>query len=174
MSMSDDELINRAAHGMTRGEPSSRLREAVRTRIDRGTPGFVVAGPAGRVRHFWEKQARHFWVPALTGAAIVVLAVVAARSLSGPRVELLSSTRIGDVPLVISPVTLQPASPAPIGEQVETSVRAGGPRRTPQRAIVVDPLVIEPISVPLIAVESGAGVMPIEIEPLRIEPLQPQ
>ena len=53
-------------------------------------------------------------------------------------------------------------------------VRVNTPRRTPQRTLVVEPLVIEPISVPLMAVDASSGVMPIEIMEMQIEPLRIQ
>jgi hypothetical protein len=170
MSMPDDDLIDRTAHAMTRGEPSLQLRHAVRARIE-GLPG-IVGRPGLR------KQARHVsaarpWI-ALAAAAVLVLSAIVSRTIDHPHVEPLRSTRIAGAPVVVPPVTLQPI-PSGAGElQIEASDRVSQPRRTPARSIVLDPLVIEPIRVPLIAVDSSSGVMPIEIEPLQIEPLQPQ
>jgi hypothetical protein len=158
--MHDDQLIDRAAQAMTRGEPSPRLRGAVRARIAHSRP----VPPA---RYSWRP-----WIPALAGAAIVIVAITVWRTLLEPPGELVRSTRIASAASVMPPVTLQPA-PVSV-QQVDTSERASGPARPRPRSIVVDPLVIEPINVPLMAVDSSSGVMPLEIELLQIEPLQSQ
>jgi len=158
--MHDDQLIDRAAQAMTRGEPSPRLRGVVRARIANSRSGLQARYP------------RRLWLPALTGAAIVIVAFTVWHTLLEPQGELVRSTRIASAASVMPPVTLQPA-PVSV-RRVGTSERASGPGRPRPRSIVVDPLVIEPLSVPLMAVDSSSGVMPLEIEPLQIEPLQPQ
>lgn len=166
--MHDDELIDRAAQAMTSGEPSPRLRGAVHARIAAGSAGVRRPGLAKQARH---AMARHLWIPALVGAAIVMLAITVPRTLMEPQGELLRSTRFAGVLSVTPPVTLEPAAVSL--HQVEPPERAR-PDRTRPRNLVVNPLVIDPISVPLMAVDSSSGVMPLEIEPLQIEPLQPQ
>jgi len=176
MSMPDDELIDRTAHAMTRGEPSPQLRHAVRARIERlpGRPGIIDRPGLGAPG--LAKQARHasgarLWIP-VAAVAVLVLSVIVASNVYRPQVEPLRSTRVASAPRVVPPVTMQPMSPDAGEPQLEASVRVSRSRRTLPRSLVVDPLVIEPIRVPLIAVDSGSGVMPIEIEPLQIEPLQ--
>lgn len=157
MSTPDEELIDRIARGMTHGEPSTRLRQAVRARIEQDrTP--------------WTSR---IWIPASAAAALVLAAVVT-WTLPGSRVEPLRSTQVATTLSVIPPV---PLAPAPLLIAVPPSALSdsgGVARRTRQQAIVVSPLVIEPIRVPLIAVDASSGVMPIEIDPLQIEALQPQ
>jgi hypothetical protein len=176
MSMPDDELIDRAARAMMQGEPSDRLRHAVRARIESPPPLRLRLARGGRSRVFGSsavgQPVRRYWLPVAVAAALV-LAVVAARSLSAPRLEPLRTVRFASAQQVAPPVVLQPASPLLSVRRIDTAVRDRRPARPP-RLLAVEPLVIEPISVPLIAVDSDAGVMPIEIEPLQIEPLQPQ
>jgi hypothetical protein len=180
MSILPDELIDRAARAITRGEPSSRLRGAVRERIVPSRRGFDSARTGFNRRdiaslvHAWIRKTGRAWIP-MTAAAILMIAAIVARSVSRPGIESLRSTQGARSLSVPLPATLQPAaSDAGMHGVERSSVRISGPGRTPQRSLVVDPLVIEPISVPLIAVDAGSGVMPIEIEPLQIEPLQPQ
>ena len=158
--MHDDELIDRAAQAMTRGEPSDQLRPAVRARIDKGTSRLVAPAPWRR-----RKQARRLWIPAVVTATAIALAVIVTQwSQRIAPVPAPPPTRIAAAPS--GPVPQVPARP------VETPVRVSGPKRTPQRTLVVDPLAIEAISMPLIAVDSSSGVMPIEIDDLRVEPLR--
>src|SRR5215212_7855775 len=56
-----DDLIDAAAHAMTRGEPSVQLRHKVRVHIDKPAAWPAVVA----------------WVPALAGATAMVLAVLA-------------------------------------------------------------------------------------------------
>jgi len=158
MSTHDDDLIDRAAHAMTRGEPSNRLRHAVRARIE--TP-----------RASWRLPA---WVPA--AVAVVVLLIVA-RALSGPRGEA-DTPRPTQVATAIAPrpteVARAPVARALSGPRGEADTPRPTSARKSQRKLEVEPLVIEPIRMPLIAIDSSSGVMPIEIEDLRIEPLQVQ
>ena len=153
--MHDDELIDRAAHAMTRGEPSARLRQAVRVRIDNGT--------------------QRLWIPALTSvAALVVLAATMVwMPRSGRQATSPASAVVTPPPAVVSrveprvvesPAATPPASAPPVRR---------APRPAP-RIAVIDPLLIEPLSVPLMTVETNSGAMPMEIQPLQIEPLQPQ
>lgn len=174
MSTPDDELIERAAHALTRGEPSYRLRQVVRTRIEQRRPAYAVdAGDPWprrtQGRHFSWQQTRRVWIPATAGVAIV-LAIIAGRTSFDSRLEPLQPAQAAIAP---QPTVLVPApEPSPRAVEAPRRIKESRPSRT--RAIVVDPLIIEPITVPLIAVGSGSGVMPIEIEPLQIEPLQPQ
>ena len=157
MSTPDDELIDRVARAMTHGEPSTSLRQAVRTRIEQDRTPW-----AGRV-----------WIPA-SAAATLVLAAIVTWTLSDPRVEPLRSTQLATALDVAPPVPLESA-PVPVSAQLSArSDSEGGSRSTRQLSLAVPPLVIEPISVPLIAVDASSGVMPIEIDPLQIEALQPQ
>jgi len=173
--MHDDELIDRVAHALTRGEPSNRLRVAVRARI--GKSG---EGPATRPLEPWwmRKPVRHVW---LTGVASAVAAVVtlsavliwtqpsrhpASSPLQGAVTTPSGVTTPAETPVVGLPIITAPAA-------AHTILRAPATRAR-QRIAVIDPLVIEPISVPLIAVDANAGAMPLDIQPLQIEPLQSQ
>ena len=155
MSTPDDELIDRVARAMTHGEPSTRLREAVRTRIEQDrTP--------------WAGRA---WIPA-SAAATLVLAAIVTWTLPGPQVEPLRSTQLATA-LDVTPAIPLESAPVFVSAQLSAPSDSGS-RSTRQLSLAVPPLVIEPISVPLIAVDASSGVMPIEIDPLQIEALQPQ
>jgi hypothetical protein len=148
-----DDLIDAAAHEMTRGEPSQRLRREVRTRIDKRRPVWAVP----------------MWVPLVVAVALLI---VVARTLSGPhgvpdRVRPTPVEQTAAAPRVVPPVV--EASPSPRVGQITR------PRRRPTRALQpINPLVIEPIAMPLMAVTTSSGVMPIDIDPLQVEPLQPE
>jgi hypothetical protein len=174
MSTHDDELIDRAAHAMTRGEPSDRLRHTVRARIEAGRPG-----SATRTRHraWWHLPA---WVPASAAVmAVVIVGVIAAgRAWLGPpdtpRPTAVVGRTLSGPPAPTPGLRESTARPGLPPAGVRESSARPAPRRTPQRRLEVEPLVIEPIRMPLIAIDSSSGVMPIEIEDLRIEPLQVQ
>ena len=169
--MHDDELIDRAAHAMTRGEPSDRLRPDVRARIEKGPSRLGAPEPWRR----W-KQTLRFWIPALaSAAAIVVLAATMVwRPESGRPATVSAPGTVAPAPAVVSrvepPVVESPAvsaAPAPQARRARAT-------STAPRIAVIDPLQIEPLSVPLMAVDANSGAMPMEIQPLQIEPLQPQ
>lgn len=152
--MRDDELIDAAAHAMTRGEPSAQLRIAVRARIDTRT---------------WPAVA--VWPPAVAVAAAVALAVVVWWPPFEPA-----------PPQPAAVVTPAPATVAPPAvSRIETSATTP-PKAVPRTHVTrsvrpldpIAPLVIEPMTTPLIAVTTSSGVMPIEIDDLQIEPLQVQ
>jgi hypothetical protein len=172
--MHDDELIDRAAHAMTRGEPSARLRVAVRARLAAGLGG---AGLAARRPEPWRrwKQARHLWIPALASAAALVVLAMTLVWMPRPEHRVASSA-----PAVVAPPrSVVSRVEPPVVESPVTAAAAPQARRqrvtsTAQRIAVIDPLVIEPISVPLMAVDANSGAMPMDIQPLQIEPLQPQ
>src|SRR3954463_4771958 len=174
MSMRDDELIDRVAHVLTRGEPSPQLRQAVRARIDAISPRLLRVGLLGRAGLAFGSpdQSRRVWVP-VVAADVLVISIVVARTLSGPLDAPLPSRNMTSAYQATSPVALQPTPALVVSRPIITRV-ATRPGRTAQQNPVVDPLVIEPIRVPLIAVETSSGVMPIEIQPLQIEPLQPE
>ena len=155
-----DALIDDAARRLVAGEPSSSLRSNVLSRI-------------GRRRSAWWS-----FVPALAGAAMVVIAIVGRALLSPP--DGLDTVRPTDHPLTIG------SGPA-VGLQPVESV-AIQPARTEARQLTrrlataipppveeespIPPIAIEPLTTAQIAVDVSSGVMPIEIEPLQIEPLQ--
>src|SRR3954463_4970480 len=182
MSMRDDELIDRVAHVLTRGEPSPQLRQAVRARIDAISPRLLRVGLLGRagLAVLWRAglefdspyQSRRVGVPVFA-ASVLVISIVVARTLSGPLDAPLPARNMTSAYQATSPVALQPTPALVVSRPIITRV-ATRPGRTAQQNPVVDPLVIEPIRVPLIAVETSSGVMPIEIQPLQIEPLQPE
>src|SRR5690349_17991192 len=91
--MHDDELIDLTAHAMTRGEPSPHLRGAVRARIASRRPR-LAPGPWRRWQPAQRVERRQFWITALAGAVIVILAIMVSRTVLEPRGELLRSTRI--------------------------------------------------------------------------------
>jgi hypothetical protein len=159
-----DDLINLAAHAMTRGEPSLQLRREIRARID--SP------------RTW--RGLSMWVPAVTGVAAVVLALF----IWWGRVQAPPPPQVAVAPPVPTPV-VRPVprldapglSPDPYyraapGDRAE----APRPRVTrPSRPLEpIEPLAIEPMTTPLMAVGTSSGEMPIEIDDLRIEPLQIQ
>jgi hypothetical protein len=172
--MRDDEVIDRAAEALTRGEPSPELRQAVRARIDAVSPGlFRLTVPGTASLAFSRRdQARRVWIPVVAAAALVIWVVVA-RNLSSPRDAPLPSRNIASAYQVTAPVALQPTPALAVSRPIVRRV-ATRPGRTAQQNRVVDLLVIEPIRVPLLAVERSSGVMPIDIQPLQIEPLQPE
>src|SRR4051812_41774659 len=172
--MRDDELIDRAAHALTRGEPSPLLRQAIRARVDAVSPGRFRLGLPGKAALVFGSRdhARRAWIP-VVAAAVLVISVVVARSLSGPRGAQLPSRQIASAYQATPPVVLQPTPALAVNRPIVTRV-ATRPGRTAQRQVTADLLVIEPIRVPLIAVETSSGVMPIEIQPLQIDPLQPE
>ena len=173
MSTHDDELIDRAAHAMTRGEPSDRLHHAVRARIETSRPRIETGRPGVEIgRPGLAKQARHLWMP-LAAAAAIVLAVVVGRALLGPP-DAPRPTEVASAPAAPPGLRESTATPAPSPAGLRESSARPARGRTPQRKLEVEPLVIEPIRMPLIAIDSSSGVMPIEIEDLRIEPLQIQ
>jgi hypothetical protein len=157
--LGDDDLIDAVAREMTRGEPSARMRSAIRQQMT--VPARVQRGRGWLPLPVW----------AAACVAVAVVLFISVRSLSGPGVEPLRSTHLVTVLHVPPPVALRPALEALAVNRVETSARGAGRRGTPQR-IVVAPLVIEPLSVPQMAVSTSSGVMPIEIDPLQIEPLR--
>ena len=152
-----DDVIDAAAHAMTRGEPSVRLRQTVRARIDNPRAWPALAA----------------WLPALAGAATVVFAVFAWWTrVEPPPAQPVAATTPALAPQVaptqraprleIAAVTPPPAIPRP---RVSRPVRALDP---------ITPIVIETMTTPLMAVGTSSGEMPIEIDELRIEPLQIQ
>jgi hypothetical protein len=151
-----DELIDREARALTRGEPSSRLRQVVRARIEQRPRTWALP----------------MWVPALAGAAALAITATIVGQIwfgspdSSPVVPAASVASAPAVPLAVT----KPPEPQPV-ERVEHRERPG-PRR-PVKEIEIDPLVIEPLEVlRLTATDTSSGVMPIEIDDLRIEPLQ--
>jgi len=176
--MHDDELIDRAVHAMTRGEPSDQLRAAIRARIEKRPPVLSTPGLATYPPEPWQRRKlpRRLWIGAVaSAAALVVLATMvgtpqAVRPATSPPLTVVARppavvTRI-EPPAVDSPV-VAPLTWAP-------PVRRARLTSAAPRIAVIDPLLIEPISVPLMAVDTNSGAMPMEIQPLQIEPLQPQ
>jgi hypothetical protein len=152
-----DDLIDRAARDLMRGDPSVRLRQMVRARIDR--------------RRAWPTVAA--WIPTLAGVGAVVLALFA----WWPAVEPPPPQPVAVVTPAPAPATAA-SQPAPLIETVAATQPQARPRRRltrPARALdPIAPMVIEPMTTPLMAVGTSSGVMPIEIDDLRIEPLQVQ
>jgi hypothetical protein len=155
-----DALIDEAARRLVAGEPSSSLRSSVRQRI-------------GRRRSAWS------FVPAFAGvAALLVVAVIVGRTLSGPAVRPTGDHPApnGNVPAVaFQPIEQAATQPARIDARQFTR-RASAIPPPPDEEPIVPPIAIEPLqTVPLsaaqIAVDVSSGVMPIDIAPLQIEPL---
>src|SRR4051812_14043687 len=127
MSMRDDELIDRAAHALTRGEPSPQLRQAVRARIDAVSPGLFAAGTRGTTGLAFGSRDQPWpvWI-AVAAAAVLVISVVLARTVSGPRAAPLTSRQIASAYQATPPVVLQPSALALSGPIItRTTARAG-------------------------------------------------
>jgi hypothetical protein len=77
--MRDEELIDRVAKDMTRGDPTPHLRHAVRALIAPAPSGLAPGRPGLATR------ARRPWIP-VTAVAAVVLSIIVARTLSDSRV----------------------------------------------------------------------------------------
>ena len=155
-----DALIDEAARRLVAGEPSSSLRGSVRDRI-------------GRRFSAWGS-----FVPALAGAAVVIMAIVG-RALLGPPGE----------PDKVRPTNQRAAIESPAGKPQDTSApTAIQPERTEPRQVTrrrapadksppveeespIPPITIAPLTMVQIAVDVSSGVMPIDIAPLQIEPL---
>jgi hypothetical protein len=139
-----NELIDAAARELTAGEPSPRLRHAVRSRLEQ------------------RPRAWHMpvWVPALAGAALLVIVAFGVTVADRPSdATAPAAPRVA----VASPVVPPPVEPEP--PKIAS-------RSKPSNSSKFDPLVIEPLRLQAIAVGSSSGVMPIEIDDLRIEPLR--
>jgi hypothetical protein len=160
-----DALIDEAARRLVAGEPSSSLRRSVRERI-------------GRRRSAWSL------VPAFAGvAALLVVAVIMGRTLSGPahgpdRVVTGERPPIERAaPAVASqpnePAAIQPVPSAPrqLARRLAADVAPPPEEESPIPPIAIEPLATEPLGAVQIAVDVSSGVMPIEIAPLQIEPL---
>jgi hypothetical protein len=167
-----DEVIDEAARRLVAGEPSSALRSSVRDRI-------------AKRRSAWS------FVPALAGAAaLLVVAVIMGRGLSGPVGRILSGPAGGpdsvapverptierpafasqpDAPAVIQP---EPSTPRQLARRLAADITALPPEEeSPIPPIAIEPLTTMPLRAVQIAVDESSGVMPIEIAPLQIEPL---
>lgn len=161
-----DDLIDRAAHQMTSGNPSAAFAAGVLDRIERATP------PSGTQRPFWSP-----WRFATAGALALVVLLLFLHSrqtvqgpipnkpssadnlsetsapVSSPSVELPAQAVAADVALMRStPMSVQsrPAPPEPF------------PTMHP---IEIESITLDPIEM------AGIDVALLEISPIRIEPV---
>lgn len=155
--MRDDDIIDRVARGLTRGEPSSRLRQAIQRRIaPRRTPWRVVR-----------------WVPA--AATVLLLLVVLPRTMPAP-----DPHSPPEAPRATGAAVARgtkPVVPSAVAEKTPvTHARSREARLPPARVepmAPVPPLVdIEPLVTDPITVATSVDMVPLEIEPLHIEPLE--
>jgi hypothetical protein len=158
-----DAVIDEAARRLVAGEPSSSLRSGVLSRI-------------GRQRSPWWS-----FVPALAGAAIVLIAI-AGRALLGPpagpvrptgerRTIERAAPAVASQTNVPAATQLAPIEARQLTRRQVAAIPPPAEEESPIPPIAIPPLTTTPLADVQIVVDDSSGVMPIDIAPLQIEPL---
>jgi hypothetical protein len=138
-----DRVVDTAAHAMTRGEPSLRLRHDVRARIGK--------------RPSWRDK--RIWIPAMASATALLLIAIAGRGL----LEQPEAPRLApQIATVEPPKSPEPAAP----ERFERFERFERPSVNP---IVIEPIVVPLMAVETSSGPMPIEIDPLQVEPLQPE-----